>query len=126
MFNGRNISLRMPEELVEIVNYLNEKTSTGEFEFSNSVSYWEDKEHIIESFSYDKHRWYFAVALAYITYLNDGNIIFDKTNNIRRWAWAFSLVSGISNWSPEFMKLVIQSFENKEDNIENLIREQGR
>lgn len=121
MFNGRNISLGMPEELVEIVNYLNEKTSTGEFEFSNSVSYWEDKEHIIESFSYDKHRWYFAVALAYITYLNDGNIIFDKTNNIRRWAWAFSLVSGISNWSPEFMKLVIQSFENKEDNIENLI-----
>lgn len=69
MFNGRNISLGMPEELVEIVNYLNEKTSTGEFEFSNSVSYWEDKEHIIESFSYDKHRWYFAVALAYITYL---------------------------------------------------------
>lgn len=121
MFKGRNIISGMPEELVEIVSYLNEKTSAGEFEFSNSVSYWENNENIVESFSYDKHGWYFAAALAYITYLNGGNIVFNKTNNIWVWAWGFSIVSGVSGWTPEFMKLVVLSFEDKTDNISNLI-----
>ena len=31
MFDGRNINLGMPKELVRMVNFLNEKASAGEF-----------------------------------------------------------------------------------------------
>ena len=121
MFDGRNINLGMPKELVRMVNFLNEKASAGEFEFSDSVSYWENNKHIIESFSYDSRGWYFAVAFAYITYMKDGNIIFDETDNIRKWATGFRLVAGASGWDPEFMKLNILSFEGKTENIGHLV-----
>lgn len=121
MFDGRNINLGMPKELVRMVNFLNEKASAGEFEFSDSVSYWENNKHIIESFSYDSRGWYFAVAFAYITYMKDGNIIFDETDNIRKWATGFRLVAGASGWDPEFMKLNILSFEDKTENIGHLV-----
>ena len=121
MFDGRNINLGMPKELVRMVNFLNEKASAGEFEFSDSVSYWENNKHIIESFSYDSRGWYFAVAFAYITYMKDGNIIFDETDNIRKWATGFHLVAGASGWDPEFMKLNILSFEGKTENIGHLV-----
>ncbi|WP_308763763.1 hypothetical protein [uncultured Bacteroides sp.] len=121
MFDGRNINLGMPKELVRMVNFLNEKESAGEFEFSDSVSYWENNKHIIESFSYDSRGWYFAVAFAYITYMKDGNIIFDETDNIRKWATGFRLVAGAFGWDPEFMKLNILSFEGKTENIGHLV-----
>lgn len=41
MFDGRNITSGLPDELVKVVDFLNEKASAGEFEFSDSVSYWE-------------------------------------------------------------------------------------
>ena len=47
MFDGRNITSGLPDELVKVVDFLNEKASAGEFEFSDSVSYWENNEHII-------------------------------------------------------------------------------
>ena len=121
MFDGRNITSGLPDELVKVVDFLNEKASAGEFEFSDSVSYWENNEHIINPSDYSMSGGYFAVALAYIAHLKSGNIIFEETNNIGRWAWAFHLVSGVSSWSPEFMKNVILSFESKQDNTENLI-----
>ena len=40
MFDGRNITSGLPDELVKVVDFLNEKASAGEFEFSDSVSYW--------------------------------------------------------------------------------------
>ena len=121
MFDGRNITSGLPDELVKVVDFLNEKASAGEFEFCDSVSYWENNEHIINPSDYSMSECYFAVALAYIAHLKSGNIIFEETNNIGRWTWAFHLVSGVSSWSPEFMKNVILSFESKQDNTENLI-----
>ena len=121
MFDGRNITSGLPDEPVKVVDFLNEKASACEFEFSDSVSYWENNEHIINPSDYNMCECYFAVALAYIVHLKGGNLIFDETNNIWRWAWAFHLVSGVSSWSPEFMKNVILSFESKQDNTENLI-----
>ena len=65
MFDGRNITSGLPDELVKVVDFLNEKASAGEFEFSDSVSYWENNEHIINPSDYSMSGGYFAVALAY-------------------------------------------------------------
>lgn len=69
MFDGRNITSGLPDELVKVVDFLNEKASAGEFEFSDSVSYWENNEHIINPSDYSMSGGYFAVALAYIAHL---------------------------------------------------------
>ena len=40
IFNGRNIIPNSQEELTKVVFFLNEKADVGEFEFSESPSYW--------------------------------------------------------------------------------------
>lgn len=47
MFNGRNIIPDSPDELTKVVNFLNEKTASGEFEFIEIPSYWAKHEGII-------------------------------------------------------------------------------
>lgn len=37
MFDGRNITSGLPDELVKVVDFLNEKASAGEFEFSDPI-----------------------------------------------------------------------------------------
>lgn len=39
MFVGRNILLGFPDELIKVVDFLNEKATADEFEFSDSVFY---------------------------------------------------------------------------------------
>ena len=58
MFDGRNITSGLPDELVKVVDFLNEKASAGEFEFSDSVSYWEnnDLQHGGHRHSYGSNR----------------------------------------------------------------------
>lgn len=65
MFDGRNITSGLPDELVKVVDFLNEKASAGEFEFSDSVSYWENNEHIINPSDYSMSGCYF-LSLSHI------------------------------------------------------------
>lgn len=123
MFNGRNILPEFPNELIKVIEFLNSKANLGEFEFCDSISYWNDNEDVIQSLGLgiDGGKYYFAVSLAYIANLKNGNIVFSKNDNVWRWAYSLHLISGISEWSPKFIKRVILSFEGKEDGIDDLI-----
>ena len=123
MFDGRNILPEFPDELIKVIEFLNNKANLGEFDFCDSISYWEDNEDIIQSLGLgiDGGKYYFAVSLAYIANLKNGNIIFSENDNVWRWAYSLHLISGISGWSPGFMKRVILSFEGKKDGIDDLI-----
>lgn len=123
MFNGRNILPEFPNELIKVIEFLNSKANLGEFEFCDSISYWNDNEDVIQSLGLgiDGGKYYFAVSLAYIANLKNGNIIFSENDNVWRWAYSLHLISGISGWSPGFMKRVILSFEGKKDGIDDLM-----
>ena len=120
MFNGRNIIPNSPEELAKVVNFLNEKDGAGEFEFSETPSYWAKHESIIRplGLGHDGAGYYFAVSLAYIAVKGDGNIVFAEKDHVWRWAWSFHLIAGIARWAPDFMARLIKSFEGKADNID--------
>ena len=123
IFNGRNIVSNFPEELTKVVNFLNEKSEIGEFEFSETPSYWAKHERIIRTLGlgHDGAGYYFAVSLAFIAVKNDGSIVFAEKDHVWRWAWSLHLIAGIAEWEPDFMARVIQSFEGKEDNIDGLM-----
>lgn len=123
IFNGRNIVSNSPEELTKVINFLNEKAEVGEFEFSETPSYWARHERIIRTLGlgHDGAGYYFAVSLAFIAVKNDGRIVFAEKDHVWRWAWSFHLIAGIAGWNPDFMMRVIQSFEGKEDNIDGLM-----
>lgn len=123
IFNGRNIIPNSPEKLTMVVNFLNEKTASCEFEFSEIPSYWAKHEGIIKplGLGHDGAGYYFAVSLAFIAVKKDGNIVFTEKDHVWRWAWSFHLIVGIAGWEPAFMVRVIQSFEGKEDNIDGLM-----
>lgn len=123
MFNGRNILPNSPEKLTKVVNFLNEKTDAGEFEFSETPSYWAKHEKIIRplGLGHDGAGYYFAVSLAFIAVKNDGRIVFAEKDYVWRWAWSLHLIAGIAGWDPHFMVRVIKSFEGKEDNIDGLM-----
>ena len=123
IFNGRNIVPNSPEKLTKVVNFLNEKAEVGEFEFSETPSYWAKHESIIRSLGlgHDGAGFYFAVSLAFIAVKNDGRIVFAEKDHVWRWAWSFHHIAGIAEWNPNFMVRVIQSFEEKEDKIEGLM-----
>ena len=115
IFNGRNNIPNSQEELTKVVNFLNEKGDVGEFEFSESPSYWAKHEGIIKplGLGHDGAGYYFAVSLAFIAVKKDGNIVFTEKDHVWRWAWSFHLIAGIAGWNPDFMVRVIQSFEGK-------------
>lgn len=123
MFNGRNIIPNSPEELTKVVNFLNEKAVVGEFEFSETPSYWAKHERIISplGLGHDGAGYYFAVSLAFIAVKNDGRIVFAEKDYVWRWAWSLHLIAGIAGWEAGFMERLIKSFEGKEDNIEKLM-----
>ena len=123
MFDGRNIIPGLSEELAKVVNFLNEKATAGEFEFSESVSYWAKNEKIISplGMGHDGGGYYFAVALAFVATQKDGNLVFSEKDNVWRWAWSLHLIAGVADWKPGFMMRVIRSFEGKRENIEGLM-----
>lgn len=123
MFNGRNIVPNSPEELTKVVNFLNKKAEVGEFEFSETPSYWAKHERVIRTLGlgHDVAAYYFAVSLAFIAVKNDGRIVFAEKDHVWSWAWSFHLIAGIAGWNSDFMVRVIQSFEGKEDNIDGLM-----
>lgn len=123
IFNGRNIVSNSPEELTKVVNFLNEKADVGEFEFSETPSYWAKHEEIIKPLclGHDGAGYYFAASLTFIAVKNDGRIVFAEKDHVWRWAWSFHLIAGIAGWNPDFMVRVIQSFEGKEDGIDGLM-----
>ena len=123
IFEGQKNLPGFPDDLIKVVNFLNEKTAAGGFGFSDSISFWENNESIIEplGLGHVGRGYYFAVGLAYIAKLKNGKISFSKKDKIRRWAWAFHLISGIASWPPEFMKRLIRSFEGMKEGIEGLM-----
>ena len=78
MFDGRNIRPGFPEELTIVVSFLNEKAAAGEFEFCDSMTYWEKNERIIRplGMGHEGGGYYFAVALAFVATQKDGNLVF--------------------------------------------------
>ena len=123
MFDGRNTFHGLPEELTKVVNFLNEKAESGEFEFCDSITYWEKNEKIIRplGMGHEGGGCYFAVALAFVATQKDGNLVFSEKDNVWRWAWALHLIAGVADWKPDFMMRVIQSFEGKRENIDGLM-----
>ena len=123
MFDGRNILPGLPEKLTKVVNFLNEKAASGEFEFCVSVSDWSKNKKIISplGMGHDGGEYYFAVALAFVAAQKDGNLVFSGNDNVWRWAWSLHLIAGVADWKPDFMMRVVQSFEGKKENIEGLL-----
>lgn len=123
MFTGRNILTGFPTELTMVVNFLNEKAAMAEFEFNDSVSYWEDNKDIIRplGLQFDGANFYFAVALAYIAHLNDGSFTFIEGAHVRRWAWSLNTIAAFGGWAPVFMEKVMLSFSKNEEDIDGLM-----
>lgn len=123
MFNGQNILPGFPENFTKVVGFLNEKATMGEFSFSDSLSCWEDNESIIDPLDLhlDGDGYYYAVALAYIASINDGHVVFSEGTNEWQWAWSLNILAEYAEWSPSFMKNVIDSFPRHTKDIENLM-----
>ena len=122
MFNGRNVLTNFPGDLTRVVNFLNEKAAQGEFFFSNSLSYWEDNVSVIDSLGLNfGGRLYFAVSLAYLANLNDGNISFPDGVKERRWALSLIMLAEYAEWAPSFIKNVMASFPCRADGVETLM-----
>ena len=123
VFNGRNILTGFPDKLVQVVGFLNEKAISGDFLFSDSLSYWEEHEDIIEplKLKIDGNDLYYAVALAHIAHQTDGNILFTEDINVWGWGWSLNILADFAGWSPPFMKRVIKSFAGKMDDIDVLM-----
>lgn len=123
MFNGRNILPGFPEDLIKVVNFLNEKASSGEFAFPDSFSEWEDNENIIEplGLNLDGGNYYFAVSLAYLACINDGHLAPPSDINAWRWAWSLQLLAEVADWEAIFIERVIRSFIGLRDDINGLL-----
>lgn len=123
VFTGRNILPGFPSELTKVVSFLKEKADAGEFVFGDSFSYWEENEFIVDSLGLqmDGSGYYFAVALAYVAHLKNGNINFTKEVNVWRWGWSLSILAALAGWPPSYMKRVIDSFAGKKESIDGLM-----
>ena len=123
IFNGQNILQGFPEGLTKVVNFLNEKATEGKFTFSDSLSYWEDNEFIINPLGLhlDGDGYYFAVSLAYLASLREGHVVFPEGTNEWRWAWSLNILAEYAEWSPSFMKNVIDSFPCRANDVETLM-----
>lgn len=123
MFNGQNILQSFPDCLTKVVEFLNDKAASGEFTFSDSLSYWEEKESVIDPLGLhlDGDGYYFAVSLAYLASLNNGHIVFTEGANEWRWAWSLSILAEYAEWSPSFIKNVIDSFPRRANDVETLM-----
>lgn len=122
-FTGQNIIQGLPEDLIKVVTYLNEKATTGEFAFSDSFSEWEYAEDITRHLGskIDMGSYYFATGLAYLANKANGKLVIPEGTHIWRWAWSLRVLAGIAGWAPPFMKDVMESFSGKKDNIDSLI-----
>ena len=80
MFDGRNIRPGFPEELTIVVSFLNEKAAAGEFEFCDSMTYWEKNERIIRplGMGHEGGGYYFAVALPLLLLKKTEILFFQK------------------------------------------------
>ena len=125
MFNGRNILSGFPQELKKVVNFLNEKADKGEFVFSDFFEEWANKEEIIKplNLKYEGDSCYYAASLAYIASENDGIIKFPKEFSVWRWAWSLRYMAPFCEWTPTYIKSVILSFMDQEDDIKVLMNE---
>lgn len=123
MFNGRNILSDFPEELTKVVTFLNQKASLGEFNFCDSFDEWGENEDIIEPLNLGIYggTYYYAVSLAYIANLNEGEIIVPTDCNIYRWVWSLHILAEFADWNAWFMGRVINSFYGHDDNIGGLL-----
>lgn len=123
MFNGQNILPDFPEGLAKVVNFLKEKATAGEFVFSDSFSEWESNENIIEpiGLGIDGDNYYFAVSLAYLAHINNGDLEFPENTYIWRWAWSLQLLAEVADWDVGFMERVIRSFLGKKDDVNGLM-----
>lgn len=123
MFIGQNILPDFPEALTKVINFLNERASSGEFVFSDSFSEWESKEDIIDpiGLGIDGDNYYFAVSLAYLANLNNGHLIFPEKAHIGRWAWSLQLLAEVADWDADYMDRVIRSFLGKKDDVNELM-----
>lgn len=119
MFTGRNILPGMPEDLKKVLCLLNAKADLGEFAFSDSFTDWERQGRALRLSlnGYVIRNCYFAVSLAYIAHLNDGNLAFPQEVNVWPWAASLRLLASVANWEPAFMKNVIQSFSGRQDQV---------
>lgn len=125
MFTGQNNLQQLPEGLSKVVEFLNEKSATGEFVFSESFESWAEHEEIVKPFGsrVEYSGYYFAVSLAYISYKKGGKIAIPDDVNIWRWAWSLRLLSVLADWTPDFYINVVSSFVGKKDDIDALLRE---
>ena len=123
MFNGRNILPGFPEDLIKVVNFLNEKASSGEFIFSNSFMEWEDNEDTIKplGLNLDGENYYYAVSLAFLACLNNGHLILSSDVSTWRWAWSLQLLAEVADWEAIFIGRVIRSFIEQGDDINGLL-----
>lgn len=124
VFNGKNIIPGIPDEMAKVVSFLNEKAAAGEFEYKNSIDAWDAGEDVIDSLGlgYEADNYYYAVALAHIATVNNGNVEIPEDVNVWRWAWSLNLLAETANWSPDFMGRVIMSFVGKKDDIDGLLK----
>ena len=124
MFTGQNVITGLPEELIKVVTYLNEKATTGEFVFSDSFSEWEDAEEIIRPLGskIEMGGFFFATGLAYLANKTNGTLVIHEETHIWRWAWSLNLLAEFANWEADFMARVIGSFVGKKDDIDGLLK----
>lgn len=123
MFTGQIVNPGLPEELRKVLAFLIEKVECGDFIFSDDPEYWVEHEDIINvlGMGYVGSGFYFAISLAHLASVFDGNLIFPSRVNIWRWAFSLHLVSGVAEWDPSFMGRVVLSFEGKKDGIDGLL-----
>ena len=102
MFTGRNIIAGLPEPLMKMVKFLNEKAEKGEFEFSDSLEKWAGQEDVADSLDLglDNENAYYAVATAYIASEKNGQI--DVPDGVHVWSWVYSLylLAEVAEWEP--------------------------
>ena len=124
VFNGKNIIPGIPEEMAKIVTFLNEKAAFGEFEFSNSIEAWNAGDDVIAplGLGYEADNFYYAIALAYVATMCNGNVEIPEGVNVWQWAWSLSLLAETANWTPDFISRVINSFVGKKDDIDGLLK----
>ena len=122
-FNGRNILPGFPDGLVKVVRLLNEKAESGEFTFSDSLSYWKGKESVVNQLGLklEGDGYYYAVSLAYLASLKDGHVEFPEGSIVWRWAWSLNILADCAGWPPSIMKNVVESFPCREDGIDGLM-----
>ena len=123
MFNGRDILPGFPEDLIKVVNFLNEKASSGEFIFSDSFMEWEENDDIIKplGLNLDGGNYYYTVSLAYLACLNDGHLVLPSDVNAWSWAWSLQLLAEVVDWEAVFIGRVIRSFIGLKDDINGLL-----